>query len=279
MNDKATTRPETRDDSIEACLRGDSLFGDDFNDDQVAQWFQEEKEAYYKLSSTEKLEYKYSYHALNKRHGFDFLPKGVFEHVLGIGSAYGDELVPIIERCKRITILEPAPGFARSEICGVPTTYVSPDPLGTFPFESRSFDVISCFGVLHHIPNVSAVIKEIFRCLKPSGYALIREPIRSMGDWRRRRRGLTKRERGIPLHIARKIVLAAGFHIVREQRCMFSVTSRLGYVLRRPPFNSPFVVLIDELLCRLPIWSTKYHSTNAFRKMAPTSVYYVLKRP
>lgn len=40
-------------------------------------------------------------------------------------------------------------------------------------FKDNTFDLIFCFGVLHHIPNTSKAIKEIHRVLKPGGKAII----------------------------------------------------------------------------------------------------------
>lgn len=61
-------------------------------------------------------------------------------------------------------------------------------------FESEQFDLITCLGALHRIPNVSMVVNELYRCLGKGGYLLLREPVVSMGDWSVPREGLTKRE-------------------------------------------------------------------------------------
>lgn len=41
------------------------------------------------------------------------------------------------------------------------------------PFENDSFDLVYCFGVLHHTPNTDLAIKEIHRVLKNEGKAII----------------------------------------------------------------------------------------------------------
>lgn len=43
------------------------------------------------------------------------------------------------------------------------------------PFETESFDLITMFQVLHHIENVSTVLKELYRILKVGGIFYIRE--------------------------------------------------------------------------------------------------------
>lgn len=48
---------------------------------------------------------------------------------------------------------------------------------GILPFQTEFFDLISTFMVLHHIePKLrSVILSEIYRCLKPGGYFIIRE--------------------------------------------------------------------------------------------------------
>ena len=159
---------------IDACLRGEKLYGDDFTMQEIDAWFRDESQGYFNLGgASDKKQYKYGYHALNLEHGFRHLPDVSFSQVLGIGSAYGDELSPIINKSKHIHILEPAEGFVVKDIKGVPVTYSQPQPSGILPYENDQFDLATCFGVLHHIPNVTTVINELYRCLKPGGYILI----------------------------------------------------------------------------------------------------------
>lgn len=270
---------DTGDAGMEIYFSGKKLYGNDFSQAQIDDWFADEAEGYFKLTQSGDGAYAYGYHALNKKHGYSALPKCRFGHILGIGSAYGDELEPVLAHSDQISIFEPSDGFKSTVLNGVPVNYVKPVASGDMPFDSNSFDLITCFGVLHHIPNVSKVVGEFYRVLKPGGYALVREPIISMGDWRQPRSGLTKRERGIPLAIMRGFVKQAGFRVVRERRCMFSLTSRLRHVVSGPVYNSAAAVSLDALLCALPIWPEVYHARNALQKLRPTAVYFVLQKP
>lgn len=264
---------------MEIYFSGKKLYGNDFFQDQIDAWFADEADGYFNLTQSGEGEYAYGYHALNIRHGYSGLPKRRFGHMLGIGSAYGDELEPILAQSDRISILEPSDGFKNTSLNGVPVNYVKPVASGEMPFDSESLDLITCFGVLHHIPNVSKIVEEFHRTLKPGGYALVREPIISMGDWRKPRSGLTKRERGIPLAVLRDFVKQAGFNVIRERKCMFSLTSRLKHVVSGSAFNNKTVVALDALLSALPIWPNVYHARNALEKLRPTAVYYVLQKP
>ena len=269
---------------IEQALRGEILYGDDFSAFEISKWFEDERDGYFNLyysdnnsSGTQGSTYEYA--ELAEQHCFKWLPNREFESALGIGSAHGAELKPILTRSKSVTVLEPSDGFASTSIDGKPITYVKPNPSGLMPFASESFDIAVCFSVLHHIPNVSTVIREMFRVLKPGGYALLREPTHSMGDWRQPRRGLTKNERGIPIQIFRDITSRSGFQIVNETPCMFSLMSRLSSLIGgRSVWTSQTIVKIDRILCALPIWPRNYGAARTWHKIRPTSVSFVLKK-
>jgi SAM-dependent methyltransferase len=259
-------------------LSGATIYGDTFTQNEIQQWFADEEEGYAELGPKNRTAYDYQYHALNQAHAFRYLKEPVYSQILSIGGAYGDELSPLLSRTEKITILDPSSAFLGHAIGGVPVVYVKPKPDGIMPFQAYTFDLVTCFGCLHHIPNVSAVLKETFRCLKIGGVALIREPIISMGDWNCPRVGLTKRERGIPLVPFRVALKAAGFSIIRETFCGFSLTGRLRSFLRKSPYNSPIAVKLDQIVSRLFAWNYTYHQTSFFRKFTPTVISYVVKK-
>ncbi len=269
------------DDELQEYFAGKKLYGDDFSEPDVEKWFEDEKDAYFSLSrlrgsqSTD----TYGYHALNEEYGFRYLKQIRFERALGIGSARGSEFLPIIDRISELTILEPSAGFVAEEIHGHPVTYVEPRADGRFPFPDKTFDLITCLGVLHHIPNVSLVISEIHRCLVVGGSVLIREPTISMGDWRKPRPGLTSRERGIPIGLMHKMITERGFEVISERRCMFQLSYHLNLLLDGPVWNSRVALIIDKILCALFRWNTHYHPSNRFQTLRPISVFYVLRKP
>lgn len=263
---------------IDKYLEGNKLYGDDFSSSEIEEWFREEEEGYADLGAKKAESYKYVYHALNRRLGFDSIRGACVDRVLGFGSAYGDELLPVAEAIKTVTIVDPSSAFIRPSVLGKPATFIKPSVDGRLSVESNSFDLITCFGVLHHIPNVSAVIKELARVLAPGGHMLIREPIISLGDWRVPRRGLTKRERGIPLKILRAFIQNAGLEVVRESVCMFPVTTRLFRWLRDDPLNSTFAVSLDVLVSSWFRWNINYHPRNRLQFLRPTAAFFVLRK-
>jgi SAM-dependent methyltransferase len=265
-------------------LAGESLYGNDFTASEIAAWFEDEREAYFdlyhrNLPQSEPAEAIYTYEALARIHGFDCLPHRQYSHALGIGSATGAELRPVLMRSERVTMLEPSDGFSTHHLDGKPVSYVKPLSSGIMPFADGTFDLIVGFSVLHHIPNVSTIIQELQRVLKPGGHVLLREPTHSMGDWRNPRRGLTRHERGIPVHLFRKMIGEAGLKVIKETRCVFSLIPRLEPVIRRPIWTLPMVVRLDAWLCSLPIWSDEYHASKLWHRFRPTGVAYVLSKP
>lgn len=162
-------------------VSGDKLYGDDFGLSELKRWYAEEAEGYYGLVNSRPANYRnnYLYHSLNIRQGFSKLDENrQYSHALGFGSAYGDEFIPILGSIAELTILDPSENFKTDcSINKIPCHYVKPLPSGNMPFEEYQFDLISCLGVLHHIPNVTHVLQECYRCLTEGGVMLLREPI------------------------------------------------------------------------------------------------------
>lgn len=266
---------------FDECIGGRRLYGDDFDLPRIEQWFSDEAEAYANLAALSADSYRYHYHALNKCYGYSYLNQThVFSHVLGIGSAFGDELLPIKKRVKRITILDPSDKFSLTEkFTDVEFNYVKPEVCGDMIFADGTFDLITCFGVLHHIPNVSHVVGECYRCLSTGGTMLLREPIVSMGDWRQPRKGLTKHERGIPGELLHTFLSESGFHIQSAHLCMFPPVAILARKLGIDPYNTKAITQIDALVSKMMRWNMTYHRTSLMSKLAPSSVFYVVRKP
>jgi SAM-dependent methyltransferase len=258
---------------------GSELYGDSFSAEEIIQWFSDEEEGHASLWATRRKQVGYEYHALNAIHCFQYLGAPRYSHVLSVGGATGDELYPLLPRIDCITILEPSSAYVDQDIQGIPVRYVRPHPSGIMPFREQEFDLITCFGCLHHVPNVTMVIREMVRCLIPGGTLLMREPIVSMGDWRAPRVGLTKHERGIPLGVFRSIINSTGAHIVRESLGGFPLTPRLRILLRKQPYNSYVAVSLDKMLSGGFAWNYRYHPVTAFQKLTPSLVSYVLQKP
>ncbi len=265
-------------DPMEVYLSGDRLYGDDLSPEEIERWFEDEREGYAELGAKDSTTYHYPYHALDRQLLFRHLPAGDFPAVLSIGGAYGHELRPLLGRVGQAIIVEPSEAFQGSRLGELPLKYVKPQASGILPFSDDSFDLACALSVLHHIPNVSVVLKEVHRTMKPGGWVLLREPTTSMGDWRKPRRGLTRHERGLPLQWFRATLRHCGFRIVRETRCLNAITPRLGRMLKHGAYNSDAMVRFDSLLTRALSWNSRYHAESLLQRLRPWAVAYVLRK-
>ncbi|MEK6927955.1 MAG: class I SAM-dependent methyltransferase [Nanoarchaeota archaeon] len=261
----------------EEFFSGEKLYGDDFNVSKIKEWYNDEKEGYSGIVKKRIKKYSYQFHEFNKKYGFSKLNNITkFPRVLGFGAAYGDEFLPIINKIKQVYIVEPSDKLRAKKIGDKTPVYVKSSIQGKLPFENNYFDLITCLGVIHHVPNVSFVFSELVRVLNKGGYLLIREPTVSMGDWNKPRHGLTKRERGIPLGIMHELIKSNGLEIVAENRILFPLTRRLAG--NTEGTNSKLLVFLDGLMSRLFSWNKKYHARRIIDKLQPQSVYLVLRK-
>jgi SAM-dependent methyltransferase len=270
---------------MEKYFASEKLYGDDFSIKKIAEWYKQEEEGYSKLDSRElKLLDKgiYLYENINKLHGFKYLDKNkTYKNVLGIGSATGHEFLPIMDRIENLYILEPSDKLQGQKISDKNITYVKPEINGDMIFEDGFFDLVTCFGVLHHIPNVSYVMKEIHRTMNREGIFLLREPIVSMGDWRQPRYALTKNERGLPKPFLDKRIKDLGFEIISQNYCftLSTLFSKLTEnVLSKPIYAYKPYVYFDKIISRILRGNVKYHTENRFQRLFPQSVYFVLSK-
>lgn len=263
---------------FELALHGKAIYGDDFSEAEIANWYADEEKGYASLPHLDSMTDVYVYHAIDRKHFWPHLGPEPLS-VLGLGSAYGSEFRPVADKIQRLTIVEPAEKFWRAEVAGIPAKFVKPSTSGILPFDSDQFDLATAFGVLHHIPNVSTVLRELVRTLKPGGLLVVREPITSMGDWRRPRRGLTARERGLPWDAVSSIARRAGCTVVEASMIGFGPLVKAA--TRRPdamPWNSSLFVGVDGLLSRLSSINYSYHRTSFWRRFAPTMGVWVLQK-
>ena len=263
---------------VASALNGNAIYGDDFGHIDISAWYADEVEGYASLDHQDSNSDIYVYQEIDSTYFWPHL-RGSGLDAMGLGSAYGSEFKPIAGSFRALTIVEPSHKFWREEIAGVPASYLEPDPSGRLQLDSGRFDLVTALGVLHHIPNVSLVLGELLRVLKPGGLLAVREPITSMGDWRRLRPGLTARERGLPWQLVVPIALRAGASVVEARMIGFAPLVKMA--TRRPgaaPWNSRLFVGVDALLSRLSTPNYTYHRTVLWRRFAPTVGVWVFRK-
>jgi SAM-dependent methyltransferase len=267
-------------------ISGRSLYGDNFSADQIREWYEREVTGFFDLLSNHYKvtdadnQYNYEYDALNQFHAIGRLLNRQFDTCLALGCAAGDDIAPLAPVVRRFIAIEPAEKWWHDEIGGKPAVYISPSAIGDIELDSASVDLATSFGVLHHIPNVSHVVGEIARVLKPGGLFVLREPISSMGDWRKARAGLTPHERGLPVPWFESLARTTGFKILASHACMFgplsTIAKKLGISL---PFARMSIVKLDWLISEALRWNARYWRDTFAKKLAPSSAFWILVRP
>ena len=265
--------------SFEHFFNGKALVGDDFSLEELEKWYEDEAEGYAGLVSDYE-NYEYEYHALNIMHGFSKLPGGKIGKAIGLGSAYGEEFFPILDRLDSLILVDPSEKTRSDVISDVPVQYIKPSILGDLDIENGSIDLATSFGSLHHIANVSHVIAEYGRILRPGGHFLIREPIVNMGDWRAPRGGLTKRERGIPFSIMQDAIEKGGMEIIRATPCFFPPWHALVYKFQKQAglCSVPWQTKVDQWLSMIFSFNIHYNRDTIFKKFGPTSFMWVCRK-
>lgn len=261
---------------------GNAIYGDDFTLDEIKEWYDQEAEAYADLGSKEYDKYTYGYHELNNLHGFKYLQNKKIEHALGMGAAWGHEFYPVLDRISNLHIIEPSDNLRSDKVKNLTPIYSKPTVEGDIVYDDNFFDLVTCFGVIHHIPNITTVINELYRVTKPGGYLLLREPVISMGDWTQARKGLTRNERGIPLNKFREIFKNLNAEIVHEGLC-FCMTAFFQRswekISKTPIYTYKSYMLLDKYLSKLFSGNLHYHATKKMERIAPQSVFYVIRKP
>jgi SAM-dependent methyltransferase len=262
-------------------LSGEALFGDDFRPEEIARWYEEERRGYFELlaEAADPMEYSYRYSALNDVHAFDFVRRDHYPVCLALGCARGDDVAALADVVDEYIAIEPAEEWWADSIGGKPARYVAPSLLGDIPLDSDTVDIATSIGVLHHIPNVSHVVSEVARVVKPGGLFVLREPIQSMGDFRKPRPNLTRNERGIPHLWFEKVFAQNGLVIERRRFCMLSPMSRIAKrIAGTLGYESRAFVQVDRLLSAALKLNIAYWRPGFLKKIAPSSAFYVLRK-
>lgn len=263
-------------------LNGESVWGDDLSEEEIALWYRDEEKGYYNLFVNYKKEVTGSdINEVHSHYGFSKIANQSIDVVLGLGSADGKEFLPIIDKVRELNIVEISEDFYKTRIGETRVKYIKPNIMGTLPFDDMKFDLIMASKVLHHIPNITYVCQELVRCLKPGGILLLTEPIVYMGGFEGTRTGLTLRERGIPIVFFDNLIRKNDMKIISRNFYNHILFHKLlAHIGENRMLNSKRVIKIDEFLCRHAITSSKiYHTTNKFRRAFQASnVYLVLER-
>jgi SAM-dependent methyltransferase len=99
-----------------------------------------------------------------------------FEHAVDIGGGYGRMSVVLADFAGRVTLADSSKqqlDLARKFLRGHPRITPRLMDASVLQIEDQSADLACLIRVLHHLPDPAAEISELYRILRPGGYALI----------------------------------------------------------------------------------------------------------
>jgi 2-polyprenyl-3-methyl-5-hydroxy-6-metoxy-1,4-benzoquinol methylase len=101
-----------------------------------------------------------------------------FENILDIGCGDGSISLPLLPRCKKLTLLDLSRNMLNLASKRIPSDrlhdieMIDGDFL-TFNLEPKSFDLIFCIGVLAHVDSPAAVIEKVSKLAKPGAWVIL----------------------------------------------------------------------------------------------------------
>lgn len=253
------------------------LIGDDFTQEERDRWYDEEAAFHNQYVGGRTQEYPFFEHYSHLIFGLNHLLKDGLT-VLDFGCAEGLTLSRMNKSFDYhgVDASESLLEYAKSR--NPQSTF---KPIGkdlNIPYPNGTFDLVLCFGVLHHIPQVSIVLKEFQRVLKPNGVAFIREPITDMKKLDGTRPGLSPNERGLPVDWMVQSCEAAGLKVENIQLCRFGPLNMLQSKLGAQ-WHPRLMTWLDKLVSRFYSPArAQYSRTQFVQKLAPNAAYFTVRK-
>jgi SAM-dependent methyltransferase len=270
-------------------INGNILAGDNLSAENLLNWYKEEEQAFSldeveEYTGNTKTDFFYEY-----LRSLQFRLSRVFHNaesrkllkVLCIGPGDGAE-VKMIKGLKNenLYFIESSPAFIqllRKNFKG--SRIIKSNPLGDFDMKDSSVDIVLCFSVLHHMPNVSKILEECYRVLNNDGTLLVREPCSSMGDWKDPKRKCTPNERGIPKNWIYRKSNIIGFSKIYSWPIAFLPLSKIFKLLGLQfLIKSKFYFYLDFFISRVVLFNNQYFRKNFISKIAPNVFFYEIKK-
>ena len=258
------------------------LEGNYCSKEEICRWYLEEEKYHNQFKGGLSKEYWVIYETFNYEYAFKRFANFKKENkVLSFGCAEGNDLKKNYEKYNfKLFGIEASDELIKTFKKNFPqATIKKANIYGNINFKDNFFDYIIILGVLHHIPNVSFVLNELYRVLKIGGRIIIREPISSMRPKNKISENdlISPNERGIPIGFMKNELEKLDLKILSISKAYYAPLIRFKEILKffqKMPF---FVYCTDKLCCSLP-FPNKYYRENIFLKCAPGSAYYITEK-
>jgi 2-polyprenyl-3-methyl-5-hydroxy-6-metoxy-1,4-benzoquinol methylase len=101
-----------------------------------------------------------------------------FENILDIGCGDGSISLPLLSRCKKLTLLDLSRNMLNLASKRIPIGRINDVEMidGDFmaaDLEPQSFDLVFCIGVLAHVDSPAAVIEKVSKLAKPGAWIIL----------------------------------------------------------------------------------------------------------
>lgn len=261
----------------------DQPAGNDYSEEEIEKWYRDEEKFHDQF--TEGLPGKdwVFYQIFNEGYAFnEYFHPGPDSRVLDFGCAEGRDIELFRSRQTfrlfGIDASETQLQRFREKFKGSEVKKATHS--GKIDFEDDFFDYIVELSTLHHIPNVSYVLSELSRVLKPEGMMIVREPVSFMRPLGKEppKEGLSPRERGISVgfmlrEFRRMRMELMGFRLSFSTPVMFAVAKFT--ILEKVP---RLVLAADKIISRALSSNMHYYRRSIKEKTAPGVAYYIVKK-
>ncbi len=152
------------------------LEGNDFSYEEIKKWYEEEANYHNQFKGVRNKNYWSIYELFNRKYAINkWVRLNPDTRVLSFGCADGSDTKRIHERYNfKLFGLEISDKLIKSYKEKNPNGVIKKATIaGQINYPNNFFHYIFVFGVLHHIPNVSFVLKELIRVLKLKGIMII----------------------------------------------------------------------------------------------------------
>jgi SAM-dependent methyltransferase len=102
-------------------------------------------------------------------------PDQPFENILEVGGGQGG-LTALLYPRSQVTNIDLNPEYAQAPCNQQKQVHFLCGDATELPFENNSFDAVTMFDVLEHIPDHQKAVSEALRVLRPDGFILISTP-------------------------------------------------------------------------------------------------------
>lgn len=99
-----------------------------------------------------------------------------FEHAVDVGGGYGRLSIVLCAYASRVTLVDSSQqqlDLARTFLAEYPQVSAARMEAADLQFDDASADLVMMVRVLHHLPEPTAELHEVYRILRPGGHAVV----------------------------------------------------------------------------------------------------------